>query len=169
MSSELEGILHYLVHLFKDVKAEFQRDWLERLPRSWSVSGRAAWFIPSHHHFTCGRGPSRKEMARRTCLGMGTAFILLPPPLRFFYLIIVRFGYQNQPLETRKVNQLQYAILRKSPWKGFATFDYFSLRLHNTLMWFTTMNTNLIVGREIVGGSRLLALALRPILPLLCH
>ena len=93
------------------------------------------------------------------------------PFLMFFFLIIVKFSYQNKPLVTRKLNQLEYAVFLRSLLGKILLYLIISvLHLHNTLTQFITINTHLVAAERWFGVvNHWLHSALRPVLPLLSH
>lgn len=73
--SALEGLLHYLVqHLFKNVKTEVQRDWLEWCHVASVVRLGSLYDTTS----TLWQRSVKKKMALCVCLWTGRVLILLP-------------------------------------------------------------------------------------------
>lgn len=94
------------------------------------------------------------------------------PSLVSFYLVIVRFSYQNQLLVMRKLSQVEYTVLlRNVLYEGFAIFHVFNLHLYLHSTYLDTVYHNEHKSsrcQEMVWGSRSLALALRPVRPRFC-
>lgn len=90
-------------------------------------------------------------MALCICLGTGIEFILLFS----LPLVLLPDNCEVQLVKTRKLKSTRISSSsEKSALKGFVVFGHFNLHLHlhNTWIWFITMNTNLVVGREMVWG-----------------